>query len=137
MLDNFTWYYIERLVLSAKPRNGCDESRNRFFVGVHARSLANGRQQKNDRAPSQGAVSRLGSGPAGAHKMHERTRVKCRANERRAELAPAMPSAADIQCSSAALILSPPLLAHSRSISTPGRKKTADFTTKVNQPIRP
>ena len=63
------------LVLSAKPRNGCDESRNRFFVGTHASSLANGRQQKNDRAPLQGAVSRLGSGPAGAQKMHEPTRV--------------------------------------------------------------
>ena len=61
------------LVLSAKPRNGCDESRNRFFVGAHASSLANGYQQKNDRAPRQGAVFRLGSGPAGAHKMHEQS----------------------------------------------------------------
>ena len=71
MLDYFTWYYIERLVLSAKPRNGCDDSRNRFFVGTHASPLANGRQQKNDRAPRKGAVSRLGSDPAGANKMHE------------------------------------------------------------------
>ena len=36
---------------------------------THASSLANGYQQKNDRAPRQGAVSRLGSDPAGAHKM--------------------------------------------------------------------
>ena len=54
MFDCFTWYYIERFVLSAKPRNGCDDSRNRFFIGVHASMLANGRQQKNDRAPSSG-----------------------------------------------------------------------------------
>ena len=36
---------------------------------THASSLANGRQQKNDRAPRQGAVSRIGSGSAGEHKM--------------------------------------------------------------------
>ena len=31
--------------------------------------LANGRQQKAIERPRQGAVSRLGSDPAGAHKM--------------------------------------------------------------------
>ena len=66
------------LVLSAKPRNGCDESRNRFFVGTHASSLADGRQQKNDRAPSQGAVSRLGSVPAGAKRCTSKASESCR-----------------------------------------------------------
>ena len=60
------------LVLSAKPRNGCDDCRNRFFVGTHASVLANGRQQKNDRAPLSGRGFSAWQRPRGSAKMHER-----------------------------------------------------------------
>ncbi len=39
------------LVLSAKPRNGCDDSRNRFLLMPNASSLANGHQQKTIERP--------------------------------------------------------------------------------------
>ena len=94
------------LVLSAnQDRNGCDESRNRFILCEVMQTCLQMASCKIKRTVPLGAVAALITrGPAGAHKMHERTRVRCCANERRVELAPTMPNAANIQQQ---LILSP------------------------------
>ncbi len=57
------------LVLSANQgRNGCDDSRNRFFLLVRMASLlADGCRQEKTTAPAGTVAALIGSGPAGAH----------------------------------------------------------------------
>ena len=65
------------LVLSAnQDHNGCDESRNRFFVDTPTQARLQLVVSARKRLHPQGAVAAMiGSAPAGARKMHERMRV--------------------------------------------------------------